>query len=204
MEPFCIVLLVFVIMNTVFEMYSLYIGDWEFPFWYISNFPGQHSISSVFLMSLLAYGIGLTFDWVSAILSLLAYVFVYIALYFYITMKAPRKVRPEKISAFESIFWIIFMIVMIFGTALKYSQDTVWRMIIFSLLNMFFLFLPLYYLFEVREQKLEEKRQQDEERRRQEEEKRYQEEEERRKKKEKEEEWIIVTDEINGKTEEEQ
>ena len=202
MEAFCIFLMVVLIMSTVFEMYALYTEYWKFPFWRIGIMRNQ--FSSVFLMSFFACVIGLTFDWISAILSLLAYIVVYIALYFYITDKAPRTIYPTKIGGFHIILGAIAPVVLIFGIVIENPYGNIWRMIIFFLLNMFFLFLPLYYLFEVREQKLEEKRQQDEERRRQEEEKRYQEEEERRKKKEKEEEWIIVTDEINGKTEEEQ
>lgn len=193
-----IVLMILILISTVFEMYALYTGDWEFPFWCIIP---PRSLSSVFLMSVLSFGFGITYGWVSAFLSLAAYIFVYIALYFYITMKAPRKIYPKKRSASDIIFWIVIVTVVILRMALDDSQNAAF-IIIFFLFNIFFLFLPLYYLFEIREEKLEEKRQQEEEKRRQEDERIYQEEEERRK--EKEEEWIIITEEmdINSKSEE--
>lgn len=199
MESVYIVLIVLIIMGTVFEMHALYIGYWRFPIWYIGG-TVRVAGSSVFGMSLLAYGLWITYDWVLAILSLLAYIFVYIALCFYITTKAPREVYRGKGTAFMGILVTIGMFAIMFYESLEYSQDAEWITIIFSLFNIFFLFLPLYYLFKIRIQKLEEKAQQEKEKRQQEEERRKK--EERKKMRS----WAVVTKEINtnSKTEEEQ
>lgn len=202
MESVYIVLIVLIIMGTVFEMHALYMGAWRFPIWYIGGIRRSRTVtvSSVLGMSLLAYGLWITYDWVLAILSLLAYIFVYIALCFYITTKAPREVYREKGTAFLGMLVTIGMFVIMFYKSLKDSQAAEWMTIIYSLFNIFFLFLPLYYLFKIRLQKLEERSQQEKEIRQQEEERRKK--EERKKMRS----WAVVTKEINtnSKTEEEQ